>query len=772
MQHKKRFLLLLSFSCLMWPYGYSASDDIRSQTQWACVEAIGEDVRVPVVGGHASSFQPGADITQSFDGDYSTDYHSSWNNAAADFFPITLEYRFERDSEMDYFIYYPRKFGRNGLFGLVEISYATYDDDDGPDTKWHRLMDYDFKGYSVAVKVNFPGRLTNVMAIRFTMRSGIGDGQGFVSCAEMEFYRRESTPFDYGTLFTDPSCSALKPGIGKSDIRACRNSFYRELANRLSDGSYDRRFRVRPYRAYPHPDVLAASNKTNPYSLMDNPTGISVSKGETLVVLVSDYRDEIVSLRVQNLDAPDSDGALNAENYPLSPGVNKFCMKDKGLVYVMYHSDKPASAPPVTLHFVTGTVNGYYDSQDPAHRGRAQELLDHATDDYFDVLGRYAHLTFPVQRFRQHTRDLDSLIAIYDRIVYNELELLGLVKYGRMPENRMYLNVMYHSYMYAMPYRMEFHDRTLADLCNEDILTTSACWGPAHEMGHGNQTSPGMKWLGTTEVTNNIMSEYIQTTVLGQPSRLQVENMNDEVSPNRYSKSWNSILVEQKPHAAEEDVFCKLVPFWQLELYLGKVKGLTPHLQADKGGFYPDVFEYYRTHPDAENAGRQQLEFVYVASLASGMDLTDFFRKWGFLTPVDLELTDYVRGRLTVTKADVDAVVKRVKSLGYPKPAVPLEYITDNTVGLFRSGAPIRKGTALRTGDRLVIRNWENVVAYEVRKNTADGPLVCVSDGVLFPSPTVSFSVKGGWDDSYRVYAVAVDNSRVEVELADQDAAR
>lgn len=141
----------------MWPYGYSASDDIRSQTQWACVEAIGEDVRVPVVGGHASSFQPGADITQSFDGDYSTDYHSSWNNAAADYFPITLEYRFERDSEMDYFIYYPRKFGRNGLFGLVEISYATYDDDDGPDTKWHRLMDYDFKGYSVAVKVNFPG---------------------------------------------------------------------------------------------------------------------------------------------------------------------------------------------------------------------------------------------------------------------------------------------------------------------------------------------------------------------------------------------------------------------------------------------------------------------------------------------------------------------------------------------------------------------------------------------------------------------------------------
>ena len=42
------------------------------------------------------------------------------------------------------------------------------------------------------------------------------------------------------------------------------------------------------------------------------------------------------------------------------------------------------------------------------------------------------------------------------------------------------------------------------------------------------------------------------------------------------------------------DVFCKLVPFWQLELYFGKVLGRTPLQQSDKGGFYPDVYEYAR----------------------------------------------------------------------------------------------------------------------------------------------------------------------------------
>lgn len=105
----------------------------------------------------------------------------------------------------------------------------------------------------------------------------------------------------------------------------------------------------------------------------------------------------------------------------------------------------------------------------------------------------------------------------------------------------MYLHVMYTSYMYATSYHTAYNDGTLAELCNVDKLKTSACWGPAHEIGHCNQTRPGLKWLGTTEVTNNIMSEYIQTTIFGQPSRLQTEDMGDG-SRNRYSKAWTQII--------------------------------------------------------------------------------------------------------------------------------------------------------------------------------------------------------------------------------------
>lgn len=135
----------------------------------------------------------------------------------------------------------------------------------------------------------------------------------------------------------------------------------------------------------------------------------------------------------------------------------------------------------------------------------------------------------------------------------------------------------------------------------------------------------------------------------GQPSRIQVEDMGITYR-NRYSKAWSGIIAAGSPHADFQnlgknnanDVFCKLVPFWQLELYFGKVLGRTPLQQADKGGFYPEVYEYARNKDyTGMTHGEIQLDFVYTCSKISGMNLLDFFTKWGFLTPVDKELDDY-----------------------------------------------------------------------------------------------------------------------------------
>lgn len=724
-------------------------------------EDIKDDIPVKIKGGWASSFHPGEEIEKSFDGNKNTMYSSSWDNSGENYFPITLEYYFEDNTSIDYFIYYPRLSGSNGLFKIVDIEVKSCANNRGA-YEWKKVMTFDFKGSNSATRVDFPSPLIGISAVRMIVKSGAGDGRGFATCSEMEFYKKNPENFDWKVLFTDKTCTELKAGITEKEILECNYSFFQNIAYYMYNDKYPEEFRIAEFKAYPHPDSQAKINKTNTYSLLDNPTGISVEKDEYLVVL-SDLKDQRVSLLVQNLDKPGGDG-FGGDTYPLTSGVNKIKMHNRGLVYVMYHDSDYSSLPKVKLHIATGSVNGYYDSENPALNNRAQELLNKATDKYFDVLGKYAHLTFPTSRFRNHTKDLKKLIGFYDDIVYNEQMLMGLVRCNRMFVNRMYFNVMYHSYMYSTSYRTGYNDGTLSDIC-DDSRFKDVVWGPAHEVGHSNQTSPGLKWVGTTEVTNNIMSEYIQTTIFNADSRLQVEYMGNKVASNRYATAWNGIVVDKLPHALHGDVFCKLVPFWQLELYMGKVKGETPLQKEDKGGFYPDVYEYIRTNPDKPNAGEQQLEFVYIASKCAKLNLLDFFEKWGFLREIDRDIEDYWTERLTVTKSQIEDIKRRVNALGYEKPVEPIEYISDNNYRIFKEEKAVIPGIAQINGNVLTMTNWKNVIAYEIRDKSVEGKLIAVSEGINVPSNIASFEVRGGWKESYKVYAVQYDNKRIEVKL-------
>lgn len=53
----------------------------------------------------------------------------------------------------------------------------------------------------------------------------------------------------------------------------------------MKQGKYPAEFRIQEYKAWPHPDAQSETHKTSPYSLRDNPTGISVKDGEQLMIL-------------------------------------------------------------------------------------------------------------------------------------------------------------------------------------------------------------------------------------------------------------------------------------------------------------------------------------------------------------------------------------------------------------------------------------------------------------------------------------------------------
>lgn len=722
-----------------------------------------DDIKITIARGDASSFQQGSNIEKSFDGDFNTIYHSSWNNKGENYFPITLTYHFDDPQEIDYFIYTPRPSGGNGNFKETDILFS----EDGE--KFIKLLEKDFKGTSTATRVTFEKPLTKAKAIQFIVKSGAGDGQGFATCAEMEFFRKNDKNYNPLNLFTDETCSELKANVNLNAIEACPNPFYRNIALYIHQDVYPADFRIANYKAYPHPDVQSDTHKTNPYSLLDNATGMTVSNGEELIAFVGDTHGTDISLCVINFDTPGADGFNSKQIYPLIEGTNKIKMRSKGLVYVYYHlhSLKEAeAAKDIKIHFATGKVNGYFDSTKHTEQ-EWTTLLEKADHKYFDVLGEYAHLTFPTSRFRNSTPNGKALIDVYDKLVRSEMELMGLYKFDKVFKNRMYFNVIYTSYMYATAYHTAYNDNTLGELCNAERLIQSP-WGPAHEVGHCNQTRPGLKWLGTTEVTNNIMSEYIQTSIFGQGSRIQVENMGKHYV-NRYSKAWTSIIAAKAPHSYfssineknGSDVFCKLVPFWQLELYFGRVLGRTPLEQEDKGGFYPEVYEHVRTNPNLNDAGSQQLEFVYIASKIAGYNLLDFFSKWGFLTPVNVEIDDYGKGMMTITQNQIETMKAKVNALGLPKLDVAIEYISDNTWELFKVKPNVVKGTATVENNKLNFKDWKNVLTFEIANNKGD--LVFICSGENNPSTTASFEVPFKWDNTYKVNAVAVDGTRTLV---------
>lgn len=651
------------------------------------------DIMLTVARSRTSSYQNGEGIEKSHDGDKETIYHSAWNNSAANYFPITLEYEFDNEPSIDYLVYYPRQSGSNGNFKEVEIWIST---EENP--TFVKAVDHDFKGSGSAAKVELGQSYVKPTAVKFVVKSGAGDRVGFASCSEMEFYRKNPDAFDPLTIFTDEVCTELRSDVTQEMIDTISAPYFKTMAQYMLDDRYPRDFRIADYKAYRHPDIMANINKTSPYSLRDNPTGIYFKAGEEVVIMMGDTHGASVSLQVQNL----AEG-FGGNSYPLSRGLNKFTVSKEGLGYIMYFTDT-AQEETVKIHIASGTVQGYYDP-DKHDLAKWNKMLNNSSHPYIDVLGKFSHLTYPVESFKNYCSDINRLVQVYDSIVYIEHQLMGLYKYEKLFDNRMYFHVVYgDSYMYATSYRTAYHEGTLSELCDPNKLRSGSIWGPAHEVGHCNQTRPGLKWPGMTEVTNNIHSLNVQST-FGNPTRLQAEDLGG-THPNRYQLGFTEIIAAKLPHNKHGDVFCKLIPFWQLQLYAKHVKRAPD--------FYADLHEMVRTNPDLNQGGANQLQFVRWACDVMHEDLTDFFEAWGFLTPVDFEIDDYGISRFTVTESQIAETKNYIASKGYSKPDRIIQYMHDDAIEAFKAGSSIGIGNASKNGRTISMTNWKNVAVYEV----------------------------------------------------------
>lgn len=700
------------------------------------------DIKIKVISATASSFQQGGEIAKSYDDNMGTLYHSNLDNSSSDYFPITLEYNLEKVEQLDYIIYHPREDNKNiGNFKVVDVLVST---ESRPGFTLVKTVD--LEGSNTPSKIAFDEPIIEPTTVRFVVKSGVGAGQGFASCAEMEFYTIDPDGFDPLTIFTDESYSELKEGVTEDDILSIKATFFKNMAYYIYLGVYPSEFRIQEYKAWPSPDKFANENKISAYSLLDNPTGIQVKSGEELLVFVGPTHGfNNLRIKVQNLDYPNGDGySLNSSFYSLKEGVNKIVMDRDGLLYVFYHTENYKNASPIKIHFATGQVNGYFDSQ-KHDKSDWKRLLNAATDKHFDVVGKYAHMTFPTASFKQHTKDGLALVQAYDSLVFWEQDFMGFHKYGRYPVNRMYFNVMYgSSYMYATANRTSYSEGTMADVMCDINRFKEKCWGPAHEVGHVHQTRPGLKWHGTTEVTNNIHSMYVQH-MFGKPPYL-METVAGGYS-NYYEKAYRFAFVNRIAHPVEKDYFCKLVPFWQLQVYFASAIGMPD--------FYKDLYEQIRIRPDKSTPGEQQLEFVKIASEIANMNLTEFFEYWGFLSPVDAVINDYGEQRFVVTQSQIEKIKSEVDALNLPDPEFPIHYVCDDNWRNIKNRSEIKEGSATRTGNTFKMNGWDNVMAYEVWNN----------DKLVFIGNSSSFTVTTSVSDNTKLYAVDYKGNKTSISF-------
>lgn len=696
------------------------------------IEGIKGDIKLKVVSGKASSFQNAQDISKSYDDDYSTIYHSSWNNSESDYFPITLEYFFNNEESLDYIVYYPRSSGDNGIFKDVEI-FAKYD---GVDT-YRKLIDYSFEKNNKPTKIVLPSSLKAPKAVKFVVKKGYGDAQGFASCAEMEFYRYNSDKFDATSIFTDETCSELKPNVTNETINNIKDEFYRNLAYHLKKGTYPKEFRIQEYKAWDNPDRTAKLNKNSQYSEIDGVTGIYVERGEKLLVFVGDTHGQSIGLKFVNLDKPNGDGYYDNKSVAIDRGLNIINSPSSGLVYVMYNKDNYKNLKPIKIHFASGKVNGYFDVS--KHSAKDWDrLLAKAEYKYFDVVGKKAHLLFETDDYKQHCRSAEDGLGVinqFDILVHDEQVMMGLYKYNRVPGNRALFHVIYTSYMYSTSYRTAYNKSTVGAFLKPGELKRNP-WGPAHELGHTHQVRPDVRWQGTTECTVNIPSLYIQTG-WGNVSRLETDD--------RYQDWFNKFFVKGLGHFSA-DVWGKLVHFWQLKLYIENVLG-----QED---FYKDLYEKARLMQSPSATVDLLMNFTFMASEASKLNLVDFFDSWGYFKEFEREVDDYGKKHVSVTQRDIDAAREKLNSYGFKKPPYTMRYIADNNWKIFKDKKQIVKGQYNISGNEIFLNNWQNVIAVEVFDKNHN--LIYVSNKMLFRM-NVPFT------SDMKIYAVQYDGQKVLV---------
>ncbi len=495
--------------------------------------------------------------------------------------------------------------------------------------------------------------------------------------------------------FETPMATSLKKKTRKKDIEKIKSEQLKQVATQLLNKQYNANYRMATYEAWLTPTTLGRDLMIGDgYSKYENITGIYLPEGKHIVLVNNIANGKKVKLVVPNWNRrapegvkPDKDPAgwgIKKQEYDLQNGVNIVEIKAVGgLAYIDYFSDTPEAENKIQVHFPVAAVNGYFDIA-KHNNDDWNKLIDNAVYPIIDARGKHVQVVYPAADCKKYAYGKGvELINNYDSLIKLQHIILGLVKYNKVPKNHILSRVNFNYYMFrdgdGVAY-MGVNPGNAMPLVVDParVIKGDPCWGFSHEVGHVHQLRPYLNWGGLGEVSNNIFAVY-GTTSFGNKSRISEQK--------NYQKARDSIIARKICYLQDNDVFNRLVPFWQLQLYFAGA--------GNYKDFYPDLFEAFRKQGEEErkargndngkggwgNRGRNpatyQLNFVKTVCEVSKVDLTEFFEQYGFFHVGNFEFGDYGNYKYELTQQMADESKAAIKALNLPKPTIDLTTLED-----------------------------------------------------------------------------------------------
>lgn len=738
---------------------------------------VEEDLLIKPTGGKADQCQPSYDIDKTWDDKFTTaeessNYHSPFAEpyGAGTKFPVTLEYYFDGQQELDYFIYYTRK--GNGNFGQVDVYVST----DTDRSNYTLQGNYDFRMQNEPSKVSFKGGVKPT-GVKFVVNTGYN---GFASCDEMQFFQiqtNKSLEAKLLNVFKDLTCSELKEGVTEEDIQGLEEQYFIDLAKVIQNNVYsewEKDFRIREYKAYSDPAVWSEKLKTKRYGSLDNLTGIAVEKDDELIVLVGDTHGQDVSLQCIGEETMTSaegekyvQTAASGAYYILKTGINKLKMENRGQLFVMYNTDLSTHPEPVKIHIPLGSgkVTGFFDLEEHQTDAKYTELLFKASDKYFGIRGKKITFYFHRQQLLEVVRNhILSAINLWDEIIGWEQELAGIEVSADAFNNHIFAISPEGSYMWASDDRIGFVNTSFAKILLRDQVMEDKdnAWGPGHEIGHVHQGA--INWPSCTESSNNIFSNYVLYKLGKYCSRgLEISKL---AASYRAKKSWVQ-LGDEANYYQNEDAELHMRMQWQLWNYF--------HRLGHMPDFFPKLFKELRQKPLNASPGFAQLDYAKAVCKVANMDMTEFFERWGFFRNVMIpQYQQYGTYMYMVNEYMVTPAKAYMATFSQKVP--PIYYLEDRKNGdvgiddykvgdvgyytLFQDNVKITTIPAYKlSGNNITINNGTQAVAFEIRKDNENGELLDFFNFLTYSIPaTITI------DNTIKFYAVQADGKRIEMK--------